>query len=72
MSSAHNAETVKVIVRCRPMNEKEVSENYERYYNIIGHLLILTVICLVSEQACKCSTKTRCYRNSNTHQTAHF
>ena len=31
MSSAHDAETVKVIVRCRPLNEKEISENYERY-----------------------------------------
>ena len=43
MRAAHNAETVKVIVRCRPMNEKEISENYERYcINAAKFLLQIT------------------------------
>ena len=32
MGPARDAETVKVIVRCRPLNEKEILENYDRYY----------------------------------------
>ncbi|XP_032780357.2 kinesin-like protein KIF3B [Daphnia magna] len=40
-----SAETVKVIVRCRPMNEKETSENYEGIVNVLpkcGAIEILT------------------------------
>jgi hypothetical protein len=31
LHAADHAEAVKVIVRCRPMTEKEISENYERF-----------------------------------------
>ena len=44
MGSAHDAETVKVIVRCRPLNEKEVSENYERYLILMSDQFIKSLL----------------------------
>jgi len=34
LHASEHAEAVKVIVRCRPMTEKEISENYERFAGI--------------------------------------
>ena len=35
LHASDHAEAVKVIVRCRPMTEKEITENYERFASVI-------------------------------------
>lgn len=38
MSKPQTAEAVKVIVRCRPLNSKEVEAKMQRYKKIIGRV----------------------------------
>uniref|UniRef100_A0A3B4A980 Kinesin-like protein n=1 Tax=Periophthalmus magnuspinnatus TaxID=409849 RepID=A0A3B4A980_9GOBI len=43
MSKTRNAETVKVVVRCRPMNEKERAAKYERVVSVdvkLGQIIV--------------------------------
>jgi hypothetical protein len=37
--NAKGAESVKVVVRCRPMNEKETKDGHERYARLMCFLI---------------------------------
>ena len=34
----NKSESVKVVVRCRPMNEKETKDGHERFVSVIYHI----------------------------------